>query len=421
MSTPKKPGTDLAALKARLAKKKQGEEPEPEPVAAAPAPAAPPAPVPMAAPAPAPAPMAAPAPAPPAPAPVAQAPVDYGAPQPHGYGAAPAAAPAGDDPFGGGGVGGGGGGGFDPSEGLIDAGGDVPTKGNAGLAVFVGLLGIGLGAIGGFFISNITSNSATKEAASTKGAEMAAAVKEISDARIDVSKAMEGWEAKMATDPAGAAAEIDALVQEKFAKKVNVDQLFGWQLASINGNGVKRTFELFDEATRLQKDLGYLSAFLSTQEKALKAGGGPSQFAVKFTDAGGVLVAAVGAVCASGEGAEGEEVKLEDAKPCPEGKMGEAVGYTVLENLGAEPTVFAKGTAPGQVTVLRAWGPIYDYAVGMEPNRNAMIMLTGLVGRVREHLDGMNKAEKAAITALEFYAENPDVDGSTPQPDPEAG
>ena len=425
MSTPKKPGTDLAALKARLAKKKKGAdepEPAPEPVAAAPAPepAAPaPAPAPMAAPTPAPAPAPAAAP----PAPVAQAPVDYGAPQ-QDYGApapAPAAAPVGDDPFGGGGVGGGGGG-FDPSEGLIDVGGDVPGKGSAGLAIFVGILGIGLGAIGGFFISNIMRNGATKENASTKGAEMAAAVKEISDARIDVSKAMGGWEEKMATDPAGTAAEIDALVQEKFAKKVNVDQLFGWQLAAVNSNGVKRTFELFDEATRLQKDLGYLSAFLSTQEKALKSGGGPSQFAVKFTDAGGVLVAAVGAVCAGGEGeGEGEEVKLEDAKPCPEGKMGEAVGYTVLENLGAEPTVFAKGTAPGQVTVLRAGGPIYDYAVGMEPNRNAIIMLTGLVGRVKEHLEGMNKAEKAALKALENYAENPDVDGSSPQPDPEAG
>lgn len=417
MSTPKKPGTDLAALKARLAKKKKGAEPEPapapEPAAAAPEPA-PPAPAPEAAPAPEPAPA-------PAPAPVAQAPVDYGAPAQHDYGAAAApaaaAAPVGDDPFG---AGGGGGGGFDPSEGLIDVGGDVPAKGNAGLAIFVGLLGIGLGAIGGFFVSNITRNNTTKEAASTKGAEMAAAVKEISDARIDVSKAMEGWETKMATDPAGAAADIDALVQEKFAKKVNVEQLFGWQLAAINSNGVKRTFELFDEATRLQKDLGYLSAFLSSQEKALKSGGGPSQFAVKFTDKGAVMVAAVGAVCAAAEG-EGGEVKLEDAKPCPEGGAAEAVGYTVLENLGAEPTVFPKGTAPGQVTLLRAGGPIYDYAVGMEPNRNAIIMRNALLGRAKEHLEGMNKAEKAALKALENYADNPDVDGSSPQPDPEAG
>ena len=184
-----------------------------------------------------------------------------------------------------------------------------------------------------------------------------------------------------------------------------------------NAKVIKRTFELFDEATRLQKDLGYLSAFLSSQEKALKSGGGPSQFAVKFTDAGGVLVAAVGAVCAEGDG----EVKLEEAKPCAQDKAGEAVGYTVLESLGAEPTVFPKGTAPGQVTLLRAGGPIYDYAVGMEPNRNAIIMRNALLGRAKEHLEGMSKAEKAALKALENYAANPNVDGSAPQPDPEAG
>ncbi len=428
MSTPKKPGTDLAALKARLAKKKKGAEPEPAP---APVPAAAPEAADYGGPAPAapePAPAAAPMPEP-APAPAPQP--DYGAPVPTAPVAAaplaaapaaapPAAAPATDDPFGGGGVGGGGGG-FDPSEGLIDVGGDVPTKGSAGLAIFVGILGIGLGAIGGFFVSNIMRNGETKENASKKGGEMALAVKEISDARIDVSKAMSGWEEKMATDPAGTAAEIDSLVKEKFAKKVNVDQLFGWQLAAVHTNGIKRTFELYDEAARLQKDLGYLSAFLSSQEKALKAGGGPSQFAVKFTDGGAVLVAAVGAVCAA-EGAEGGgEANLADAKPCPEDQAAAAVGYTVLENLGAETKVFAKGTAPGQVTLLRAGGPIYDYAVGMEPNRNALIMRNALLMRAKDHLDGMSKAEKAAIKALENYADNPNVDGSADQPDPEAG
>ncbi len=419
MSKPKKPGTDLAALKARLAKKnKKAAEPAPapvaepapapEPVAAAPVQAAQAAPVQAHVPAaaqPAPAEYAAPPAAAPAAqeyaaAPVAQAPV--------------AQAPVGDDPFGGGG----GGGGFDPSDGLIDAGGgDMPSKGNAGLAIFVGILGIGLGAIGGFFVSKITRNSETTEAASAKGAEMAAAVQQISDARIDVSKAMGGWEEKMATDPAGAAGEIDKMVKESFAKKVNVDQLFGWQLAAIHSNGVRRTFELYDEATRLQKDLGYLSAFLASQEKALKSGGGPSQFAVKFTDKGAVLVAAVGAVCAAGEG----EPALETAKPCGEGKAAEALGYTVLETLGTETKIFPKGTAPGQVTLLRAGGAIYDYAVGMEPNRNAMIMRNALLKRAKDHLESMNKAEKAAIKALENFADNPNVDGSAEQPDPEAG
>ncbi|MBV1859858.1 MAG: hypothetical protein KUG77_15710, partial [Nannocystaceae bacterium] len=199
--------------------------------------------------------------------------------------------------------------------------------------------------------------------------------------------------------------------------RVNVDQLFGWQLAAIHSSGVRRTFELYDEATRLQKDLGYLSAFLASQEKALKTGGGPSQFAMKFTDKGGVLVAALGAVCAAAEG----EPSLETAKPCTGKNAADAIGYTVLETLGTDTKVFPKGTAPGQVTVLRAGGAIYDYAVGMEPNRNAIIMRNLLVQRAKEHLESMNKAEKAAIKALENFADNPNVDGSAEQPDPEAG
>lgn len=421
MSKPKKPGTDLAALKARLAKKNKK--------------AAEPAPAPVAAPAPAPEPVAAapqaehvPAEAPPAaveyaaPAAAVEYAAPAAAPATPDYGAAPVAhaapaaapAPATDDPFGGGG----GGGGFDPSDGLIDAGGgDMPSKSNAGIAIFVGILGIGLGAIGGYFVSKITRNTETTEAASQKGTEMASAVQEISNGRIEVSKAMVGWEEKMVTDPAGAAKDIDAMVKEGFAKKVNVDQLFGWQLAAIHSNGVRRTFELYDEATRLQKDLGYLSAFLASQEKALKSGGGPSQFAVKFTEKGAVLVAALGAVCAAGEG----EPSLETAKPCPGDKAAEALGYTVLETLGTETKIFAKGTEPGQVTLLRAGGAIYDYAVGMEPNRNAMIMRNLLLKRAKDHLESMNKAEKAAIKALENFAENPNVDGSAEQPDPEAG
>jgi hypothetical protein len=325
-----------------------------------------------------------------------------------------AAAPASDDPFGGGG---GGGGGFDPSDGLIDVGGDIPSKGNAGLAIFVGILGIGLGAIGGFFGSKIMRNSETSETASAKGEEMHGAVKAIADARIDVSKAMDGWETKMNTDPAGTAAEIDSLVKEKFAQKVNVDQLFGWQLAAIHSNGVRRTFELYDEATRLQKDLGYLSAFLSSQEKALKAGGGPSQFGVLFTDKGTVLVAALGAMCPAAEG----EPTLETATPCADGKQSSAIGYKVLNALGGEPKVAPVGTGPGQVTLLRAGGGIYDYAVGMEPNRNALIMRNALLKRAKEHLDAMSKAEKAALKALENFSGNPNVDGSAEQPDPEAG
>ncbi len=419
MSTPKKPGTDLAALKARLAKKNKKAAPEEAP-APAPTPAAAdlpppgqPAPAPQPTPEPAPAPVAAPAPAP------APAAPEYAAPQAAPAAAAPvqaapAPAPASDDPFGGGVSTG-----FDPSEGLIDSGGDIPSKGNAGLTIFAAILGVGLGAIGGFFGSKIMANGETRAAASSKGAEMVTGVQAVIDARTDISLAVEKWETKMAADPAGAAADIDTLLKEKFAQKVDVNQLFGWQLAAVNGNGVRRTFELFDEASRLQKDLGYLSAFLATQANALKAGGGPSQFAIKFTERGAVLVAALQPLC--GAAAEGEEATPESAKPCAEGANGSAIAYKVLESLGSEPVTLPRGTAPGQCMLLRPGGGIYDYAVGMEPNRNAIIMRNGLLKRVKDHLEEMSKVEKAALKALENYTADPNVDGSSEQPDPEGG
>ena len=101
------------------------------------------------------------------------------------------------------------------------------------------------------------------------------------------------------------------------------------------------------------------------------------------------------------------------------GQPGDA-GKLVWEGGEAVVATTVKGAAPGQVTLLRAGGPIYDYAVGMEPNRNALIMRNVLLKRAKDHLESMSKAEKGAIKALENYAANPTVDGSVEQKDPEA-
>lgn len=333
----------------------------------------------------------------------------YEAP-PQQYEAPPAAAPApaaaSDDPFGGGG------GAFDPSDGLIDSGGEVSSgKSSIGLMIFVGLLGAGLGSVAGFLGHKIVDKNEKTSSATAKGEQMASAVGEVISARTDVSLALEDLEKKMATDPAGAAADIDALVKEKFDPQVKVDALFGWQLAGVAGNGVKRTFELYDESTRLKKDLQYLSAFLTSQSNALKAGGGPSSFGVMFKANGVKLVAALEPMC--GETPEA-------LATCAADKRAEAKGYKVLDAVGGEPKVILKGTAEGQGMMVLPDGGVYAYAVGMEPNRNAIIMRNGLVQRVKDHLEAMTKVEKTAVKALEKYASDPNVDGSTPQPDPEA-
>lgn len=418
MSTSKKPGTDLAALKARLAKKNKKAEPAPAPAAAAPAPQAPlPAPgQPAAAPAYEPPPAdALPPPGQPAPPPQAQpaAPPaqQYEAPSAQQYEAPPAQAAAApqaatDDPFGGGG------GAFDPSDGLIDSGGEVVSgKSSIGLMIFVGILGAGLGCVAGFLGHKIVEKKEVTSVATAKGEQMAGAVAEVISARTDVSLALEDLEKKMATDPAGAAKDIDTLVTEKFDPQVKIDSMFGWQLGGVNSNGVKRTFELYDESTRLKKDLQYLSAFLSSQSNALKAGGGPSSFAVMFKPGGVKLVAALEPMC--GETPEA-------LATCPADKRSEAKGYKVLDAVGGEPKVILKGVEEGQGMMVFPDGGVYAYAVGMEPNRNAIIMRNGLLARVKDHLEAMTKVEKTAVKALEKYASDPNVDGNSPQPDPEA-
>jgi hypothetical protein len=323
---------------------------------------------------------------------------------------APAVAPPTDDPFGGGA------GTFDPSEGMLDVGGgEVQSKSGFGLMIFAGLLGAAFGIAAGFLGHKMVENRERHGKGVAKGEEMAAAVNDVISARIDVSNAMEDLKKKMASDPKAAAADIEALLADKWEKQVNVSQLFGWQLAAVHPNGVKRTFELFEEASRVKKDLQYLQAFLATQADSLLMGQGPSQFAVVFTGGKAELVAALRPMCA-GESEEAPPV------PCADGDFSKAVAYEVIDAFaeGTKPKVVPRGSGEGQATLVTADGEVYAYAVGANPARNAVILREGLVQRVEDHLEAMVKIEKIAAKALEKYAQDPTVDGSTEQPDPEA-
>lgn len=413
MSTSKKPGTDLAALKARLAKKTKGKD-EPEA-------ASPPAPQHYAAES-----ESLPPPGQAAPPRVEHYPDPQHLPPPgvaaHQHEvqraaqtmgashAAPAVAPAGDDPFGGGA------GTFDPSEGMIDVGGggEVGSKSGLGVMAFAAILGGVAGMVGGWLVHSMIENRDRQAKGREKGEQMVKAVNDIMSARVDVANAMDELEKKMSTDPAAAAADIEALLADKWETQVNISEMFGWQLAAVHPNGVKRTFELFEEAGRVKKDLQYLQAFLASQPEKLLKGQGPSQFAVMFTANGGAnMVAALEPLCGGAEGAA--------PGPCGDGDFSKATAYRIIDNVSAEPKIVPRGTGEGQATLIAADGEIYAYAVGLEPNRNAVIYREGLVQRVRDHLDSMAKIEKFALKALEKYSQDPTVDGSVEQPDPEAG
>lgn len=417
MNAPKKPGTDLSALKARLAKKTDAAAPPPaEPAApAAAAPAAPKAAPPARPPFKKSPPSAADLPAPGETAPIdipppgevaAPAPIDIPAPgevalppQPAPVAAVAAAVPAPrkaiDDgtPFGSSA------GSFDPNAGILDAG-EVAPKGNRGIVILAAGGALAFGVALGWIGHQITSKGEVKAVAQKKGNDMLTEATKVSDMRKGISLKIDELQKLVSTDPAKGAEELANLLKTNFEKSPKVDDLFGWQLAGIGPEGIRRTFDLYEEANGLRLDLGYLVNFVAGNGKALTDAGGPRVFAIKFKKDGPVLVERGEPVC--GEAA------------CPEGKEGDATGYKVREAVNQEFAVAARGTDEGQVLPLSADTQIYGYVVGLNPENNAKLVAASLFAKVKARLEEMSKAEGRALKALKSYSEDPNFDGGGP-------
>jgi hypothetical protein len=396
LSTPKKPGTDLAALKARLAKKtKEGEAPAAPPPESLPPPGEV-APMPAAAPA-----HFAPADVPP-PGQVAPPP----SASPHS-----AAPPVSDDPFGGGQAGAPMAPTFDTST-SFDVGGEVKGRSNTGLVVFALLGGVLIGSAVGWMLHKVSSTRERIDAGKAKGAEMVKEVEQVAETRKAISLAMEDMKKAIASDPKAGAEQLAQMVQTNFEQHPKVETLFGWQLAAVNPNGVKRVFELYEAANRLRTELLYTVGFLLEHADSIAQGSAMAPvFAVLFDDKGNAkLVEAMGPMC--GESLE----NIAALKPCEDATK--ALAYKVREAPAGEGKVVPKGVAPGAAMILSSEGPVYNYAIGAQPQRNAATLFGAMMQRIDERLAEMNKAEATALKALSNYADSPDVDGSNPQPDP---
>ncbi len=406
----------MAALKARLAKKTQGEEPAaaPPPTSAPVEPAQAAAPMPTNVPPPGMQQSFEPEPAYP-PDPVSSAPAVVG------Y-----SAPASDDPFGGGPVNTS----FDPSPSFADTGGDVPGRSNVGVVLFSGIVALGIGLAVGWLGQRIVSGRERQEFGKTVGADMITQVQAVSDTRKAVSLGLESAKDVVMTDPKAGAAQLSAISMENFDKSAKVDSLFGWQLGSIHKTGIKKIFELYEHYNRLRTDLGLLAGFLDANAAALGAAGGPHRFAILFKEGGATMVEYVAPLCAAApaEGAapppadkpaDGKDAAaaLAGAKPCND--EGKAIGLHIREGIGGEPRAVAKGTGTDQAVPLTNDGAIFTYAVGLEPAKNAAAYRHQLMQRVTEDLTEMSRAEVTALKALQNYSDNPTVDGSTEQPAPE--
>lgn len=406
MNAPKKPGTDLSALKARLAKK-DAPAAQPEP-AAAPAAAAPAAPKPPsfkkpAADLPPPGEVAAPAPIDIPPPGEVAAPVQIPAPGEVLQPAQPAAAPQeprrksleDGTPFGTSA------GAFDPNAGLIGDVGDVAPKGNKGLTILASAAALAFGVALGWIGHQITSKGDLVAQAKKKGGDMFNEAAKVSDMRKGISLKIDDLQKLVSTDPAKGTEELANLLKANFEKTPKVDDLFGWQLAGIGPEGIRRTFDLYEEANGLRLDLGYLASFVGANAKALTDAGGPRVFGIKFKKDGSVVLVE------RGEPVCGEA-------PCPEGKEGEATGFKVRDTVNADWAVAQRGTEEGQVLPLSADGQIFSYVVGLNPENNAKLVAASLFAKVKQRLEDMAKAETRALKALKSYSDDPNVDGGGP-------
>ncbi len=399
MTPPKKPGTDLSALKARLAKKNAPAAPKP--AAGVPAPGAPrpkpsahiPAPGQKAPPPKPAADIPAPGEVKPKPKVEILAPGEVRKPEPVAAPVQPAQPKAAGDAFAGGAAS------FDPNEGLIaDVGGDFAPKSNKGIIIMAALGALVFGMALGWVGNSISSKSALIESGKKKGLDMLGEVQEVAKLRKKISLQMKDLAGKIKADPKAGAAELKALNEATFEQHPKIDALFGWQLASVHKAGIIKTFELYEEANGLKTDLSYLSTFVENYADALKDGSGPRVFAIKFVKGNAVIVARVGAIC--GEAA------------CTADTEAKATALKIIDKVGGEPVVLPIGTGEGQVMPVTPTGGMYGYIIGLKPENNAAAVYGSLLKRVMGRLEAMNTAETRALKALKNYSDDPDVDGS---------
>jgi hypothetical protein len=416
LSTPKKPGTDLAALKARLAKKTAGvtdDVPPPGQVAAPEAPAMPDIPPPGH-----------------VQAPMAEAPRGYSSPQPMAEVPPPGrmqhVPPPGhvqqpvqpvqpvqpsygaESSYGGASMSGAGAsmgasmGGFDPDAGVIDSGPEIKPRGNKGLVILAAAAAMALGGVFGWLGNTIKSKQERIDQGRQKGEKMVEQVTAVSEARKSVSLAMEDLKKEVAENPTAAAEKVTALLAGDLTKQPQISEMFGWQLASVDPAGLKATFQLYGKLSDLQGNLKVLASFLTSYGSIMKVGG-PSLFGITFTAEGGRLVIITKGLCSD------TPDKPETLKPCED--LSKAVAFETQE-FGGEPKMMVRGTGEGQAVMLVPDGSVYQYVVGLEPGKNAANLYTVMIGRVDENLTEMNGAEEKALAALAKYSEDPNVDGS---------
>ncbi len=389
MAAPNKPGKDLSALKAKLAKKADD--------AAAPAPATAAEPAEQAA---APAEYAdeAPQAAPSYEAPQAASAPSYEA-EPAQVAAAPvaAAAPAAREemPFSASGAA------FDPNEGLIADGGEIKARSNVGIVIAAAIAAFA-GGIGVGSLWNTASSTQAKLAGAKKWAEeRAPEIEKIKSARVKIATGLEAATAQIGQDPAKASEAFAALTASA-AEIGRVDPLFSPHMGSMPKGPLSSVFNLFEEANAVQFRLNLMKNYVDIFGKAVAADAnkitGP--FAIVVDGKSAKLVQITGVVC-------GEDPTAGTA--CEAGKEQEATGCSVIDEIGGT----AKGV-PLDLCLTLQTNSFHNAIIGESPANLALQNFQAISIDLNEHMESMAKYEAAALEGLTKYATGEGVGDAEP-------
>jgi hypothetical protein len=374
LSQPPK-GKDLSALKARLAKKSAGAdeppaipppgeslpEPEPEPAAA---------------------PMAA-----------AQPAADYG--DDDGYDAPVAADDGYDAPASAARV-------SSPAPEFSSyAGGDVDVgeikpRRSLGLVLVAGLAALAVGTAAGYLLGVANNKRGNLVLADAKRAEVAAEINAIREARARVSLGVADVKKAIGEDPSKGAAVVAEIIA-KLGASPDPTKLFGWQLAYVDPERVKRVLALYRDAHGLRADLQDLQSLLEERAGDLAASAAPLALAVTPGESGADLVVIGRPIC-EGEGGPA---------PCADAAAAEgAVAFEVSDAPGGEPRVVEKAA----LRPLVPEGGIYAFAIEGVPARKAFDAYAARMSAVEGRLEGMAAVEKFACKAFKDDGACPELE-----------
>lgn len=410
MSEPKK-GKDLSALKARLAKKAAaGESPDdaPAPPEAAAAIDVPPPGEVRAAVANIPAPGEVRPAMPDIPAPgEVRKPFDIPAPgEVRRPDPAPVAAPAardsiGEDLFSGGRA-------FDPNAGIIDDVGEIKARSNMGLPIFAGLIGIVVGLGLGWMGHKVVDSTARVGSAKAKAAEIAERVKSIEEARAKVAlKIGDAEEAIIAKD----GAKMSEALLELNDEPVDVADLFGWQLATMDPEAVKAFLRLANGYNSMLFQAGFIKAIAETKKEVLTAqvGGPASYVTVRMSEGNQVVLAEnVSAVCAEiPEAVEGADpVDYSKLERCKDGEISGATAFEIRTVPGG-PTSYATAESVS----LLVPNEIYTFAIGTNPDKIVVEDVMFRIGTLKKLADDLKRSSEKAAEGAAGLSDDPQVDG----------